>query len=112
MRKSGLLNLCLVCSCLGLGIFNSALALDAPPLITRQPTLELKPIPSEAFQLAKATFLPDYVEGPFSGYSSPIDYNPKGDCDDTSSLYTKNNCTYPKTVVFSMSFQTGILYRM
>ena len=102
MRKSGLLkNLCLVCSCLGLGIFNSALALDSPPLITRQPTLELKPIPSEAFQLAKATFLPDYVEGPFSGYSTPIDYNPKGDCDDTSSLYTKNNCTYPKTVVSS-----------
>ena len=101
MRKFVLLTLCSLCSYVGLGIFNSALTLDSPPLITRQPTptIELNPIPEGAFQLAKTTFLPDYAEGPFSGYKLNGDYNPKGDCDDKNSLYTTSNCTYPKAVV-------------
>ena len=105
MKKTVLLFFYALCSCLAIGHLNIALASDSFNL---NQTLELKPIPSEAFQLAKATFLPDYAEGPFSGYSTPIDYNPKGDCDDTSSLYTKNNCTYPKTVVSSSHPKTVV----
>lgn len=56
-------------------------------------------LPQNSFQLAKSTFLPEYEEGPFSGYTLDGDYNQSGNCSDKSSLYTKQNCSYPKAVV-------------
>ena len=94
--KLFLLTVLSFCSYLGSGIFNNALAsnvsLHNTPAYIQH---ELKPIPN-SFQLAKATFLPDYAEGPFSGYKLDGDYNQKGNCDDEDTLYTKQNCTYPK----------------
>ena len=102
MRKSVLLTLLSFCYCIGIGIFNTALAFDTQPyIITHQPTYtaELKPMPSDSYQLAKATFLPDAGESKFSGYKLDGDYNPKGNCSDKNSLYTTKNCTYPKAIV-------------
>ena len=103
MMKLFLLTVLSFCSYLGSGIFNNALAsnvsLHNTPAYIQH---ELKPIPN-SFQLAKATFLPDYAEGPFSGYKLDGDYNQKGNCDDEDTLYTKQNCTYPKAVVAASS---------
>ncbi len=102
MRKSVLLTLLSFFYCIGIGIFNTALAFNTSPYIMTHRTThtsELKPIPSEAFQLAKAVFLPDYLGDKFSGYKLDGDYNQKGNCDDKNSLYTTKNCSYPKAVV-------------
>lgn len=89
MRKSVLLTLLSFCYCIGIGIFNTALAFDAPPYaITHQNThtAELKPIPN-SYLLAKTTFLPDRFED--LGLS---------DYDTMDGDYNINNCdAYPLT---------------
>ena len=104
MTKSILLTWSSVCFCILNGFFNSALALDPPPkhntsFNTYTLNADLKPIPSDSYQIAKATFLPDAAESLFSGKTTPYDYNLQGNCDDKGSLYTTKNCTYPKAVV-------------
>ena len=91
MRKSVLLTLLSFCYCIGIGIFNTALAFDTQPyIITHQPTYtaELKPMPSDSYQLAKATFLPDAGESKFSGYKLDGDYNQNRKCN--SGYHEKN----------------------
>ena len=103
MIKS-VLTCCRVVACLLLpAFFNSALALDAPQHDTLTYTHELKPIPQESFQIAKATFLP-YIKDSeigFSGNELKGDYNFTGDCSNKDSLFTSKNCIYPKALVLS-----------
>ena len=106
MIKS-VLTCCRVVACLLLPtFFNSALALDAPPHDTLTYTLELKPIPYEAFNLARVTFLPEVKDSEFgfSGNELDGDYNHNnggGDCSKKDNLYTPANCLYPYGVVSS-----------
>ena len=106
MIKS-VLTYCRVVACLLLpAFFNSALALDAPPHDTLTYTLELKPIPYEAFNLARVTFLPEVKDSEFgfSGNELDGDYNHNnggGDCSKKDNLYTPANCLYPYGVVSS-----------
>lgn len=63
--------------------------------------LELKPIPSSGYKLAKSQFLPDVVESDnsFNDYRElDKDYN-KGNCKDKSSLFTTKSCSYPRAVL-------------
>ena len=106
MIKS-VLTYCRVVACLLLPtFFNSALALDAPPHDTLTYTLELKPIPYEAFNLARVTFLPEVKDSEFgfSGNELDGDYNHNnggGDCSKKDNLYTPANCLYPYELVLS-----------
>ena len=55
----------------------------------------------QSFQLARATFLPDYSEK-FSDFDKlDKDYNANHDCDNKDSLYTTSNCSYPRALVAS-----------
>ena len=106
MTKSILLTWSSVCFCIFSGFFNSALALDPPPkhntsLNTYTLNADLKPIPEGAYQVAKATFLPDASESLFSGRTTAYDYNSQSNCDDKSRLYTTRNCSYPRAVLAS-----------
>lgn len=65
--------------------------------------LELKPIPSSGYLVAKSQFLPDVVESDnsFNDYRElDNDYN-KGDCKNKSSLFTTKSCSYPRAVLAS-----------
>ena len=106
MTKSILLTWSSVCFCILNGFFNSALALDPPPkhntsFNTYTLNADLKPIPEGAYQVAKATFLPDASESLFSGRTTAYDYNSQSNCDDKSRLYTTRNCSYPRAVLAS-----------
>ena len=79
---------------------SSAMALDPPSHDTLAYTHELKPIP-QAYQLARATFLPEAskTDFKFSGNTTEGDYNQATSCEDKSKLYTTSNCKYPRAVV-------------
>lgn len=103
MTRNTLLSLCSAFLYLTTGLLNIAMALDTTPKHTSYKhthTLELKPMSSVSYQVARAIFLPDYDGSKFSGYKTlDNDYNNLGRCDDKDNLYTTKNCTYPKAVI-------------
>ena len=68
---------------------NSAFALDIPQNDTPTYTHELEPFPSDAYQIAKATFLPEVQDSDLGWGNNTIkdDYN-STNCDD----YTRTSC--------------------
>ena len=78
------------------GVFNFASASN-----TSSFTQEFTPLPQGSYQIARSVFLPDYKEPLFAGYELDKDYNQTSDCDNVDSLYTTQNCSYPRAVVSS-----------
>ena len=59
-------------------------------------------LPSESFQLAKATFLPNLKDSEIGFSDNELDgnyNNNKGVCSNKNSLFTSKNCMYPKALV-------------